>query len=78
MTAHDWLRPDWPAPASVRACVTTRNGGFSQAPFDSLNLGDHVDDDPAAVLANRRHLLHAVPEPASAGSRPCAHACLGV
>ncbi|WFC61321.1 peptidoglycan editing factor PgeF [Pseudomonas sp. REST10] len=57
MTAHDWLRPDWPAPASVRACVTTRNGGFSQAPFDSLNLGDHVDDDPAAVLANRRHLL---------------------
>jgi hypothetical protein len=52
----DWLRPDWPAPASVRACVTTRAGGISQSPFDSFNLGDHVDDDPAAVAANRQRL----------------------
>lgn len=22
----NWLTPDWPAPASVRACVTTREG----------------------------------------------------
>lgn len=40
----DWLIPDWPAPAGVKACVTTRAGGVSLAPFDSLNLGDHVDD----------------------------------
>lgn len=55
--AHDWLTPDWPAPARVRACVTTRRGGVSAAPFDSLNLGEHVDDDPAAVAKNRQRLL---------------------
>ncbi|MFI8744890.1 peptidoglycan editing factor PgeF [Pseudomonas sp. NPDC077186] len=55
--AHDWLTPDWPAPARVRACVTTRSGGVSAAPFDSLNLGEHVDDDPAAVAKNRQRLL---------------------
>ncbi|CAN1604604.1 peptidoglycan editing factor PgeF [Pseudomonas mediterranea] len=52
----DWLIPDWPAPARVKACVTTRAGGVSVAPFDSLNLGDHVDDDPGAVAENRRLL----------------------
>ncbi|MGE8485840.1 peptidoglycan editing factor PgeF [Pseudomonas sp. FP1740] len=51
-----WLTPDWPAPASVKACVTTRAGGVSLAPFDSLNLGDHVDDSPQAVAENRRRL----------------------
>ena len=49
----DWLTPDWPAPASVKACVTTRSGGLSLAPFDSFNLGDHVDDRPEAVASNR-------------------------
>ncbi|WP_283189149.1 peptidoglycan editing factor PgeF [Pseudomonas sp. PMCC200344] len=52
----DWLIPDWPAPAGVKACVTTRAGGVSLAPFDSLNLGDHVDDSPEAVVENRRRL----------------------
>nr|WP_218178219.1 peptidoglycan editing factor PgeF [Pseudomonas gingeri] len=52
----DFLIPDWPAPARVRSCVTTRAGGVSLAPFDSLNLGDHVDDDPLAVAENRRRL----------------------
>lgn len=52
----DWLIPDWPAPAAVKACVTTRAGGVSLAPFDSLNLGDHVDDSPEAVAENRRRL----------------------
>jgi YfiH family protein len=40
----------------VKACVTTRAGGVSLAPFDSLNLGDHVDDSPEAVVENRRRL----------------------
>ena len=52
----DWLTPEWPAPASVQACVTTRAGGASLAPFDSFNLGDHVQDDPAAEASNRLHL----------------------
>ncbi|KFX67337.1 laccase [Pseudomonas taeanensis MS-3] len=55
--AHDWLTPDWPAPAWVKACVTTRAGGISTAPFDSLNLGEHVEDDPVAVAKNRQRLL---------------------
>ena len=60
----DWLRPDWPAPAEVKACVTTRSGGVSLAPFDTFNLGDHVDDSPPAVAENRsrlKHLLHVQP-----------------
>jgi YfiH family protein len=52
----DWLIPDWPAPAGIKSCVTTRGGGVSLAPFDSFNLGDHVDDDPEAVAANRLRL----------------------
>lgn len=56
----DWLAPDWPAPARVRACVTTRAGGVSQPPFDSCNLGDHVGDDPQAVAENRRRLQQAL------------------
>jgi len=49
----DWLTPDWPAPAGVHALCTTRVGGVSGAPYDSLNLGDHVGDNPAHVAANR-------------------------
>ncbi len=50
------IRPDWPAPPSVAACVTTRRGGYSATPYDSLNLGDHVGDDPESVQRNRKHL----------------------
>jgi YfiH family protein len=50
----DWLTPDWPAPARVRAVCTTRAGGVSLAPYQSLNLGDHVGDDQVAVMQNRR------------------------
>jgi polyphenol oxidase len=55
----DWLIPDWPAPAGVRAVFTTRAGGTSAAPFDSMNLGSHVGDLPAAVAANRAMLERA-------------------
>jgi polyphenol oxidase len=47
------LRPQWPAPANVRAAFTWRTGGQSSAPYASLNLATHVGDDPAAVRANR-------------------------
>ena len=47
------IEPDWPAPASVIALSTTRQGGHSRPPFDSFNLALHVGDDPADVAANR-------------------------
>ncbi len=53
------IKPDWPAPAAVQALVTTRAGGVSLPPYDSLNLGDHVGDDPVAVVLNRQR-LHAL------------------
>lgn len=55
--AHDWLVPQWPAPAQVKSCVTTRAGGVSVGPFASLNLGEHVGDDPVAVAKNRQRLV---------------------
>ena len=33
--------------------VTTRHGGVSEPPYDTLNLGLHVGDRPADVAANR-------------------------
>lgn len=56
----DWIIPQWPAPAGVRAVCTTRAGGRSAAPYDSLNLGDHVGDDALAVGANRAVLTQAL------------------
>jgi hypothetical protein len=57
----DFLFPDWPAPSNVQARVTTRRGGMSAAPYASLNLGDHVGDDPVAVAANRAELRRCLP-----------------
>jgi hypothetical protein len=48
----EWLFPSWNAPG-VGALMTTRAGGASAAPFQSMNLGFHVGDDPAAVDHNR-------------------------
>lgn len=48
--------PDWPAPASVRACITTRRGGVSATPYDSNNVGSHVGDNPEHVAQNRAQL----------------------
>ncbi|WP_454723578.1 peptidoglycan editing factor PgeF [Delftia acidovorans] len=51
-----WLVPEWPAPPGVHALCTSREGGVSTAPWGSLNLGDHVGDDPQAVRTNRQRL----------------------
>jgi len=56
-----FIKPEWPAPAGIRALATTRAGGASRPPFDSLNLGGHVGDDPAAVLRNRETLRAFLP-----------------
>lgn len=37
----------------VRAFFTNRHDGVSAAPFQELNLADHVGDDPSAVSVNR-------------------------
>lgn len=64
MSAIELLIPDWPAPAQVRACTTTRIGGISQPPYDTLNLASHVGDDPQAVAENRRRLREYLALPA--------------
>lgn len=56
-----FIYPDWPAPANVKALQTTRLGGISAAPYDSLNLGLHVGDDPVRVNRNRQLLAPIMP-----------------
>jgi YfiH family protein len=63
MTEPQLILPDWPAPASVHAAVTTRAGGMSRKPYDSFNLAAHVGDDAEAVLANRKQLRAALALP---------------
>lgn len=50
------ITPEWVLPIGVKAVSTTRNGGVSIAPYDTLNLGNHVGDDPHSVLLNRQSL----------------------
>jgi YfiH family protein len=57
----DWIIPDWPAPPSVKAFVTTRNGGVSNGPYASLNLGARVGDNPEAVGRNRERVRASLP-----------------
>jgi YfiH family protein len=59
-----WVEPGWPAPPGVRALSTFRIGGVSAAPYDSLNLADHVGDAAASVAENRRRLKSAARLPA--------------
>ena len=54
------ITPQWPAPAGVHALCSTRAGGVSAAPYDTLNLGDHVGDDEQAVAENRRRHAQAL------------------
>jgi YfiH family protein len=68
MLLRDLVVPDWPdAPANVGTLATTRLGGVSRGPYDDgrggggLNLGLHVNDDPAAVLENRTRLQALLP-----------------
>lgn len=52
--------PEWSLPANIRACSSTRTGGVSLAPWDSLNLGAHVGDDPHSVQVNRQRLVESL------------------
>jgi polyphenol oxidase len=59
-----WLNIDWPAPPGVRVISSFRGGGASAGIYASLNLGDHVGDDPKSVAENRRALIAAARLPA--------------
>jgi polyphenol oxidase len=60
-----WLEPGWRGVVpGVRALSTCRTGGVSRGAFDSLNLAQHVGDDPAAVAANRARLRESARLPA--------------
>ena len=56
----DWIVPQWPAPEGVHAVFTTRSGGVSRPPFDSMNLGRPSGDDAGAVDTNRARLRQAL------------------
>jgi purine-nucleoside/S-methyl-5'-thioadenosine phosphorylase / adenosine deaminase len=56
-----FIVPDWPCPLNVHALQTTRAGGYSQSPYDSFNLADHVEDDPQRVARNRQLLAPYLP-----------------
>jgi hypothetical protein len=63
--ALELLRPDWAAPGNVSAVMSTRRGGVSAAPFDSLNLRpvglrDDAVDAEAAVRENQRRFAEAL------------------
>ncbi|WP_417519626.1 peptidoglycan editing factor PgeF [Marinobacter sp.] len=66
VSALTLIRPDWSAPANIRAVCTTRAGGVSQPPWSSMNLGSHVGDVPEHVLENRIRLAGACDLPADA------------
>lgn len=53
LLAPPWAKPGGILHRRVRAVSTTRDGGVSAPPYDSLNFGDHVDDDLASVTENR-------------------------
>lgn len=58
---EDWIVPDWPAAARVKALITTRRGGVSGGAYASMNLGDAVGDDEANVAENRSRLQSRLP-----------------
>lgn len=51
-----WIPVDWNVPSWIKAGVTTRRGGKSVLPYNTLNLATHVGDDPESVLSNRKYL----------------------
>ena len=61
MSSESWIVPDWPVPPNVRSLISTRSGGVSQGAYASLNVADHVGDDPLAVASNRQRLRATLP-----------------
>ncbi len=53
--------PEWDIPKNVKALLTTRQGGYSQTPYDCFNLATHVDDHHDTVIQNRQKLAQYLP-----------------
>ncbi len=56
MLEPHYLCPPWSGRYGVEVYSTTRIGGISKIPYDSFNLGLHVDDDEQSVQINRQRL----------------------
>jgi hypothetical protein len=69
------IEPNWPAPPWVRAYATTRSGGVSRGAYASLNLGDHVGDQPDRVERNRQLLRERLALPAEPAWLCQVHGC---
>ncbi len=61
MKSSNFIIPNWPAPKNVHALQTNRHAGHSHAPYDSLNFGLHVKDNPIHVAQNRQLLSQFLP-----------------
>lgn len=55
----NYLQPNWAADAPLFAGFTTRNGGVSRPPYNSLNLGYNTEDAQYNVEGNRSTLARA-------------------
>jgi len=60
----NWIKPDWPLPAGIKAAVTLRSGGVSQGAYASLNPATHVNDAQESVATNRRMIREMLNLPA--------------
>ena len=61
---RSWIKAQWGAPPWIKAGISTRNGGHSQSPFNSLNVAMHVGDNPETVGLNRKYLRDLLALPA--------------
>lgn len=75
MDSIELIVPDWDVPARVRAVSTTRKGGVSRGPWRSLNLADHVGDDPSDVAQNRHRLAAELSLPSEPAWLKQVHGC---
>lgn len=57
--------PNWNAPKNVKAFATTRANGVSQSPYNGLNLGMHVGDNPSNVESNRQAVIDQLAMPSA-------------
>ena len=51
------IQPNWQVPNNIHAFTTTRNGGISPPPFNTLNLGNNTNDSTDNIIKNRKLLM---------------------